>query len=114
MIDIREGDILIVGSKSYPVKAVEAWTKANWNTYAFKRMASITASTKRPPSMSAGGLRSGTATTNLTNQSITPLDPITAEVAERLALESPVRMLETFIADSTGFVHVIVEDLLYK
>ena len=114
MIDVREGDILIVGSDSYPVKAVEVWTKANWNTYAFQRMASVTASTKRPPSLTAGGLRSGTAVTNLSSIKITPLDPITAEVAERLALESPVRMLETFIADSTGFVHVIVEDLLYK
>lgn len=113
MIDIREGDILIVGSDSYPVKAVEVWTKANWNTYAFQRMASVTASTKRPPALS-NGLRSGTAVTNLASIKITPLDPITAEVAQRLALESPVRMLETFIADSTGFVHVIVEDLLYK
>lgn len=111
MIDIREGDVLVIGSTEYPVKAVEVWTKANWNTYAFQRMANVTASTKRA-TMTSG--KRGTPTTNLLGQKCTPLDPITAEVAERLALESPVRMLETFIADSTGFVHVIVEDLLYK
>ena len=113
MVDIREGDFLVVGTREYPVKAVEVWTKANWNTSSFQRMTSVTASTKRPPALS-NGLRSGTAVTNLSSIKITPLDPITAEVAERLALESPVRMLETFIADTTGFVHVIVEDLLYK
>ena len=112
MVDIREGDLLVVSTREYPVKAVEVWTKANWNSY-FQRMTSVTASTKRPPALS-NGLRSGTAVTNLASIKITPLDPITAEVAQRLALESPVRMLETFIADSTGFVHVIVEDLLYK
>ena len=112
MVDILEGDLLIVGSSEYPVKAVEVWTKSSFNTSGFAKMANVSASTKRPPAIT-DGLR-GSMATNETGLSITPLDPITAEVAERLALESPVRMLETFIADSTGFVHVIVEDLLHK
>ena len=109
MIDIKEGDILVVSSEEYPVKAVEKWLKADFNTYGFARMAILTASTKRNPAISSG--KRGASTENLTGLSITPLDPVTQDVIERLALESPVRLLETFIADSTGFVHVIVEDL---
>ena len=109
MIDIREGDTLVVGSETYPVKAVEIWTKANWNTSAFQKMANVSASTKRNPTISGG--KRAAQTTSISGLSITPLDPVTQDVVERLALESPVRLLETFIADSTGFVHVIVEDL---
>jgi hypothetical protein len=109
MIDIREGDILVVGSDEYPVKAVEVWTKTSFYTRSFIKMADVSASTKRNPAVTSG--KRGTATTNLTSVSITPLDPVTLEVAERLALDSPVRLLETFMADSTGFVHVVVEDL---
>ena len=109
MVDIREGDFLVVGSDSYPVKAVEEWTKANWNSYAFKHMATVTASTTRNPSVASG--KRGTQAENLTGLSITPLDPVTQEIRERLALEGPHRLLETFISDSSGFVHVIIEDL---
>jgi hypothetical protein len=109
MVDIREGDILVVGSSEYPVKAVEVWTKANFHTNSFTKMANVSASTKRNPAISSG--KRGSATTNLTGLSITPLDPATLDVVERLALESPVRLLETFISDTTGFVYVVVEDL---
>lgn len=110
MIDIREGDVLVIGSEEYPVKAVEVWTKASFNTYGFQRMANVSASTKRA-TISSGKRSAPTA--NLSGLKCTPLDAITAEVAARLALESPVRMLETFLSDSTGFLHVIVEDLLH-
>ena len=113
MINIREGDVLVVGGQNYPVKAVEEWTQANWNTKSFQRMAIVSATTKRNPTVDANGKRS-TATSNLTGLSITPLDPIDLEVSQRLGLDSPARMLETFIADSTGFVHVVVEDLKQK
>jgi hypothetical protein len=113
MVDIREGDVLVVGSEEYPVKAVEIWTKASWNTAAFKKMANVSASTKRNPAVNATTGKRGSPVAKLSGLSITPLDPVTQDVIERLALESPVRLLETFIADSTGFVHVIVEDLQY-
>jgi len=109
MIDIREGDTLVVGSENYPVKAVEIWTRSNFNTSSFAKLANVSASTKRNPAISGG--KRGTQTTSVTGLKITPLDPVTQDVVERLALESPVRLLETFIADSAGFVHVIVEDL---
>ncbi len=108
MIDIREGDYLVVGSDEYPVKAVEVWSKADFNTASFAAMAIVQASTKR--AVLAGGLRSAPVT-NLTGLLMTPLDPASQDVIIRLALESPVRIFETFVADETGFLHVIVEDL---
>lgn len=113
MINIREGDMLVVSGKDYPIKAVEEWVKANWNTKSFQRMATLTVSTKRPPTVGADGKR-GTSATSLTGLKATPLDPASQEVIERLALESPVKLLETFIADSTGFVHLVVEELAQK
>ena len=108
MIDIREGDYLVVGLDEYPVKAVEIWNRLDFNTFSFSVMANITASTKRS-AFSDG--KSGAPVAYLTSLAITPLDPVTQDIVERLALESPVRLLETFIADSAGFVHVIIEDL---
>lgn len=108
-VDIREGDFLVVAAIEYPVKAVEMWTRANFSTYAFSRIANVTASTKRNPAIASG--KRGSPVENLTGLSITPLDPVTLEVSERLGLESPVRLLETFTTDDTGFVHIVVEDL---
>ncbi len=108
MVDIREGDYLVVGSKEYPVKAVEMWASSNFHTSSFATMAIVSASTKR--SVFSDG-KSGAPVAHLTSLAITPLDPVTQDVVERLALESPVRLLETFAADDDGFVHVIVEDL---
>lgn len=108
MIDIKEGDIFIVDSEEHPVKAVELWPKTHFHTEGFKRMANVTASTKR--ATMTGGKR-GLPVAKLSGLKCTPLDPVTADVIERLALESPVRLRETFIADSTGFVHVMIEDL---
>jgi len=109
MVDIKEGDVFVVGTEEHPVKAVEIWTRSNFNTSAFAVMANVTASTKRSAAISGG--KRGKPVTNLSGLACTPLDPVTQDVIERLALESPVRLLETFIADSSGFVHVIVEDL---
>jgi len=108
-IDIKEGDLLVIGSDEYPVKSVMEWSKSHFNTYGFSRMASVSASTKRNPAISSG--KRGAAAEKLTGLSITPLDPVSNDIIERLALDSPVRLLQTFIADSSEFVHVIVEDL---
>ena len=113
MIDIKEGDVLVSGTNEYPVRAVLYYEKADWNTKSFAHMATKTVSTKRNPTVDASGKR-GTLTTSLTGLKATPLDPADQEIIQRLALESPVQLLETFIADSAGFVQLIVEDLKHK
>lgn len=108
-MDILEGDTLVVGSKEYPIKACGEWKTDRMNTPGFRRMAVESASTKRPPTLS-GGKRSA-ATTNLSGLKCTPLDPVSSEIQKRIALDTPMELLQTFITDGNGFVHLVVEDL---
>ena len=61
----------------------------------FARAANVTASTKRPPAISSG--KRGTPATNIASLSCTPLDPIDAELRQRLALDTPHELLQTFV-----------------
>ena len=63
----------------------------------FARFATVTASTKRPPAI-AGGKR-GSPATNVESLSCTPLDPVDPELRERLGLETPHELLQTFVED---------------
>ena len=60
---------------------------------AFDLMATVTASTKRPPAVSSG-LR-GAAVENLSTLACTPLDPVDAEVRQREELASFVELRQT-------------------
>jgi hypothetical protein len=57
--------------------------------------ATVTASTKRNPSISGG--KRGTPTTNISSLSCTPLDPVTPEIATRAGLNTPYEALETYV-----------------
>lgn len=106
-LDIREGDTLVVGVDEYPIRSCAEWS---WRFgHGFRRMATVTASTKRSPAISGG--KRGTPTTNLTELSCTPLDPVDAEVRQRLGLDTPHELLQTFIAGGTTFYHLVVEEL---
>jgi len=61
----------------------------------FTRMATVTASTKRPPALSSG-VR-GAATTNLSSLACLPLDPVDAELRARVAIDTPHELLQTFV-----------------
>ena len=61
----------------------------------FTRMASVTASTKRPPALSSG-VR-GAAEANLSSLSCFPLDPVDAELRGRLGIDTPHELLQTFV-----------------
>lgn len=108
-MDILEGDVLVVGSKEYPIKECGEWSTDRMNTPGFRRMANVAASTKRPPALSAGK-RSAPAT-KLTGLKCTPLDPVSSEIQKRVALDTPRELLQTFLTDGDGFVHLVVEDL---
>ena len=66
---------------------------------AFDRIANVTASTKRPPSVSDG--KRGSPATNISSLSCTPLDPADpgtrSELQERLGLETPYELLQTYV-----------------
>jgi hypothetical protein len=60
----------------------------------FDKLASVTASTKRSPSVSGG--KRAAPVTNLTGVAVWPLTVVDAEIAYRLNLEAPHELLQTF------------------
>ena len=62
------------------------------------RFLTVTASTKRAPTIASG--KRGAATTKVASLKCTPLDPVDAEVRQRLALQTPHEALETFTQET--------------
>ena len=60
----------------------------------FTRFATVTASTKRPPAISSG--KRGAAVQNLASLSCLPLDPVDPELQQRLGIDTPHEVLQTF------------------
>jgi hypothetical protein len=109
MIDIQEGDTLVVGGTEYPVRGVARWTNAK-TTLSFKRLAVVDASTKRNPA-SVNGKR-GVPETHLTGLKITPLDSVSADqVKFRDDLKSPFKVYRTYLSEDNEFVELTIEDL---
>lgn len=109
-LDIREGDVLVVSSVEYPIRAAEDWDFRWGVTTGFTRMATKSSvSTKRPPALSSG--KRGVAATNLTGLTCTSLDPVAPEVRQRLALNTPHELLETFVSDGSEYKRLILENL---
>lgn len=61
----------------------------------FWRMATITASTKRSPAASGG--KRGTPTAFIASLRCAPLDPVDPETRQRLAINTPHELLQTFV-----------------
>jgi hypothetical protein len=108
-VDIVEGDVLVVDGKDYPIRSVAEWAGFPQGSIAFKRMARVTASTKRSPALSGTGTR-GAPVAHLSAVKCTPLDPVDPELRSRLKLNTPHELLETYL-DSDPYLKLILEDL---
>jgi len=106
-LDVKEGDILVVDSVEYPIRSCAEWSYRYGRSMV--RLATETASTKRSPSIASG--KRGAMAENLTGLSCTPLDPVDAEIRERLALDTPHELLQTFVDGGSTFYHLVVEEL---
>ena len=73
----------------------------------FGLLASVSASTKRAPTISGG--KRGAAATNLASLSCTNLDPVDPEVRQRLMLKTPHELLETWVE---GGLDILEGDIL--
>ncbi len=108
-LDIREGDILSVDGKQYAIRAVENWETTRMSKSSFLRMAVKAAVTLRSPVMASG--KRGEPAINLSAFFVTPLDPVDAEKQRRLAIDTPVQLLQTMCAGDGGFMVLYVEDV---
>lgn len=107
-LDIEPGDFLIVGSATYPIRAVDHYESHPFGASAgFARMASVTCSTKRSPAVTSG--KRGTPTTKLASLTCTPLDPVSSETAVYLNIKTPYTTRQTIISDDTDFARVIID-----
>jgi hypothetical protein len=106
-LDILEGDFLVVNSREYPIRSCAEW---EWGYgRAMRRFTTVTASTKRSPAISGG--KRGNPVAKLLGLKCTPLDPVDPEIRQRLALNTPHELLETFVDGGGVFLHLILEEL---
>jgi len=73
----------------------------------FTQLATETASTKRAAAIVNG--KRGVATAKIASLSCTPLDPVDPELRQRLALDTPHELLQTFV---TGAPDIVEGDIL--
>jgi hypothetical protein len=107
-MDIRDGDQLVIGTKSYPVRAVESRSGAGLSRASFAALATATASTRRAPAIT-GGLR-GDPATNIVSLKCMPPFPLSAETRKRMVIETPYQALETIVFGDP-FLVLVLEDL---
>lgn len=111
-LDIREGDYLVVGEKSYPIRDCGEWA---WDYgRGMRRLCKVEASTKRRDRLAGG--KAGDWETIETELLVTPLDPaggssVSSRIALREALNTPHELLETYVNGGDVFYHLILEDL---
>lgn len=108
-LDIKNGDVLVVGSVEYVIRDV-----SHWETHGFEQMsvfddyfATVDCSTKRPPSVAVGGV----PVENLTGLSCAPIDPIDHELRLRLGTNASVKWRQTFITNGTDYANLYVEEI---
>ncbi len=107
-LNIREGDILVLGGVEYPILFCGVWKSRRGSTPAQVRMCSETAGTKRPPS----GVVRGDPTTQLSNIKCMPLDPASAMDIEVRNLPTAPRVIKrTIVNGGDTFYELFVEHL---
>ncbi len=107
MLDLKEGDILVVSGRDYPIRSCAEWA---WGSgRAARRLMTVTASTKRQPAVVSG--KRGAPVAHLADLTCTPLDPVDAELAKRMALDAPHEKLQTYVDGGDAYYHLVLEDI---
>ena len=73
----------------------------------FSRLATVSASTKRPPATSSGKV--GSPATNITSLVCTPLDPVDMELRDRFGLDTSITVKQSFC---DGGLDIVLGDIL--
>lgn len=108
-IGIKKGDYLIVGSNQYAIKQVEWWDMDRANDPSFTKLATVACSTKRQVFINGKRQDVADASIQLTGLLCTKFDVISSKLAERLDLKTLVTLRQTQIANSTGYIILIIE-----
>lgn len=108
MLDVRNGDVLVLGGAEYPIKACEPWP---WpaGTRGVIPFLGATASTKRSPGMSGG--KRGEPAAYLAGVRSTALYPATPDILKREDLQTPHTLLMAYLDGGDTVYALVVEDL---
>ena len=108
MLDVREGDVLVLGSTEYPIKSCEAWP---WpaGTRPPVPFLAATVSTKRSPGITAG--KRGEPVAYLASVRSTVLYPATPDILKREDLQTPHTLLMAYLDGGDTVYALVVEDL---
>ncbi len=108
MLDIIIGDLLVIEDKEYPIRGCARW--ASWRGgRSIVRMLAHEGYTKRQPPIVDG--KRGAPAIHLPVVACTPLDPASAELTRRMALETPVGLLSTVVDGGNAFYDLVLEDI---
>lgn len=107
-LDVREGDILVVHGREYPIRACAEW-KWRHTTRSLRRMLTESCSTMRAPGVVDG--KRGAPAVHLTALPCMPLDPVDAEISRRMGLETPHELLQTILDGGDVFYSIVLEQL---
>ena len=115
-MDIRNGDVLVVGSDMYAIKAVSDWSMRRIGQRHIRRLTILTVSTKRAASAS-GKISPATSAadhlTGLKSTYVMPMDGTAwASVEKAIGLDKPAQLLQAFVSDQTSVVHLVLEKKL--
>ncbi len=106
-LNIKNGDIAVIDGVNYGVKFIAKFD--GWgSTFTFNRQAKKTATIKRRPETVVEGERGALA--DVITVKCTHPDPITEQIAIDAGLKFTNSLRESFAADSTGFVRLILEE----
>lgn len=112
-LNIRQGDVLVVGTKEYPILFCGEFSHESGSTASMKKMCRVTASTKRRPAVVSG--KRGDPVTQIVSMKCTPLDPASAYARELVVRElpqAPINILETMVDGGDTFYTLVVEKVL--
>ena len=109
VLDVKEGDLLVVDGVEYPVKSVKRWTVPLVTSRSFQYMATVQAVTKRNPDVVNG--KRGEPVVHLALLNILPLDPVDEDVQTRAGMGTPVKRFQTSASVFNEFILITVEEL---
>lgn len=107
MLDVREGDVLVVGGAEYPIRSCEAWP---WLTLSRQMIfGTERATVKRSPQMTGG--KRGEPAVHLADVRCTPLLPATGDILQRQDLQTPHTLMQAYLDGNDTVYALVVEDL---
>lgn len=113
-LDIRQGDVLVVGSAEYAIRKVNPWSDPLTPIASMRMICNLDGSLKRPPTLDGVASRQrGIPVAIPGTFKISPVDPpsqTTLQTFLRAGNNSPINLKECFADGGDTFYQVVLEE----